>query len=61
MIEYTRRIRNSIRNKDAHGEAGGEAPRTNEEQDKKHTVQDGTRDKNQRSVYAGQRGVVQSS
>jgi hypothetical protein len=45
----------------AHGKAGGEAPGTYEEQDKNATVQDGIRDKNPRSVYAGRRGVVQSS
>jgi hypothetical protein len=45
----------------AHGEAVGEAPATYEEQDKYATVQDGIRDKNQRSVYAGRRGMVQSS
>jgi hypothetical protein len=40
----------------AHGEAGGETPGTEEEQDKNATVQDGIRDKNQRSYMRGGEG-----
>jgi hypothetical protein len=39
--------------KTAHGEAGGEAPGTYEEQDKNATVQDGIRDKNPKEFICG--------